>query len=83
MTKTSQALKVICSWVSIVYVVCFGGVALVPGMRAWFMEYALHTRIDTGTDVMTLATFISGLVVWNIIAILAVWLYVALNNYFK
>ncbi|MBI3627375.1 MAG: hypothetical protein HY220_01310 [Candidatus Sungbacteria bacterium] len=83
MINTIQALKVAASWASIVYIICFGGVALLPGIRPWFMEYALHTQIDTGTNVMTLATFITGLIVWNIIAVLAVWLYIGLNNYFK
>lgn len=79
----SQALKVASSWISVVYVICFGGVALLPGIRPWFMEYALHTRADIGTDVMTLTTFVTGLIIWNVIAVLAVWLYVTLSNYFK
>ena len=78
----SKTYKIACSWISIVYVVCFGGVALLPGIRPWFMEYALHTRADIGTDVMTLTTFITGLIIWNVIAVLAVWLYTALNKYF-
>ena len=83
MINTTQTLKIVCSWVSIVYVVCFGGVALVPGIRSWFMEYALHTRVDTGTNVMTLTTFIAGLIIWNILAIVATWLYATLNNHFS
>ena len=82
MINTSQAIKMAASWISIVYVVCFAGVALFPGIRAWFMEYALHTQLNTGTNIMTLTTFITGLIIWNVIAILAVWLYVALRNYF-
>ena len=81
MINTTQALKIASLWISIVYVVCFGGVALVPGIRSWFMEYALHTRVDIGTNVMTLTTFITGLVIWNVVAMFAVWLYVALSNY--
>lgn len=82
MINTTQALKIVCSWISVVYIVCFGGVALLPGIRPWFMQYALHTQLDVGTNVMTLTTFITGLVIWNVIAALAVWLYAALNNYF-
>ncbi|OHB08168.1 MAG: hypothetical protein A3G46_01795 [Candidatus Zambryskibacteria bacterium RIFCSPLOWO2_12_FULL_39_16] len=83
MTNNKRVLKVASSWISIVYVICFGGVALVPGIRSWFMGYALHTEVDIGTNVMTLTTFITGLVIWNVIAILAVWLYVTLTNYFN
>jgi hypothetical protein len=79
----SKVLKVTCSWISIVYAVCFGGVALMPGIRPWFMEYALHTEVGLGANVVTLTTFITGLVIWNVVAVLAVWLYRALDNYFK
>lgn len=83
MINTTQALKIACSWISIVYIVCFVGVALVPEIRSWFMEYALHTQVDTGTNVTTMTTFITGLLVWNVVAIFAVWLYATINNYFK
>lgn len=80
--NTSQLFKVTAVWISVVYIVCFGGVALFPGIREAFMKYALHTDITTGSDIMTLTTFISGLIIWNVIAIVAVWLYIALRNYF-
>lgn len=83
MRSTSHTMKVACSWISIVYIICFGGVALIPGIRPWFMQYALHTQTDIGANVMTVTTFITGLVLWNIMAVLAVWLYRALDNYFQ
>lgn len=80
----SHVLKVTASWISVVYIVCFGGVALLPGVREWFMKYALHTdNFSLGSNVMTLATFITGLVIWNMIAILAVWLYAVLDKGIK
>ena len=82
MVNTSQALKIASTWTSVVYVVCFGGVALLPGIREIFMKYALHANIVTGENVLSLTTFVTGLIIWNVIAILAVWLYVALRNYF-
>ena len=83
MLSTTRTLKITSLWISIVYIICFGGVALVPGIRAWFMQYALHTQIDLGTNIMTLGTFVTGLIIWNILAILAVWLFVLLSNYVK
>ena len=83
MINTTRALKVASSWVTVVYVVCYGGVALFPGIRSSFMQYALHTRLDTGENVMTLTTFVAGLIIWNVISVLATWLFVALTNYFK
>ena len=75
MINTQHLLKVAAAWTSIVYVICFGGVALVPGVREWFMLYALHTNVNFGENVMTITTFVSGLIIWNIIAVLAVWLF--------
>ena len=35
MVHTRHLLKVVAAWVTIVYIVCFGGVALIPGVRPW------------------------------------------------
>ena len=83
MIDTKNILKVAAAWISIVYVVCYIGVALFPGIRPGFMRYALHTDIDMSRDVLTIGTFLSGLVIWNVIAVLAVWLFVALLNNIK
>ena len=81
MLHTKLVLTVTAAWISIVYVVCFGGVALMPGIREWFMRYALHaSNVSIGENVMTLATFILGLIIWNIVAALAVWLFISLWN---
>lgn len=83
MMNTTHVLKVTVVWISIVYVVCFGGVALLPGIREWFMMNALHTNVSSFENVLTLGTFISGLIIWNIVAVLAVWLFSFLWNVFK
>ena len=83
MINTKHLLKVSAAWISIVYAVCFIGVGLVPGMRPGFMRYGLHMGIDTGRNILTFGTFISGLIIWNVIAFLAVWLFAALYNSIK
>jgi len=83
MVDIKHVLKVTAVWISIVYIVCFGGVALVPDIRGWFMLYALHTNISSLKDVITLGTFISGLIIWNVVAALAVWLFAYLWNAFR
>jgi len=83
MVQTQRLLKVTSAWVSIVYVVCFLGIALFPGIRPGFMRYGLHMGIDMGRNVLTLGTFISGLIIWNVIALLAVWLFAVLYNSIK
>ena len=83
MIDTKHLLKVATAWIRIVYVVCYAGVSLIPGVRQAFLLYSLHSRMPIGESVLTLGTFISGLILWNIVALLAVWLFVALWNGIK
>ena len=76
---TSHLLKVTAVWITILYVVCFGGVALFPDVRALFMRYALHTEIGIG-NVVTFTTFVSGLIIWNLVAALGVGLFAVIHN---
>jgi len=80
MRFNSHLAKVTAAWVSIVYVICFVGVALIPSVRPGFMMYAFHTNTVIGIDTLNLTTFISGLVIWNAIAFVAVWLWTALSR---
>lgn len=79
----THLVKVTVAWTSIVYAACFFGVALVPSVREVFMYYALHMNVDMGENVATVGTFISGLVIWNIVAVLAVGLFSALHDGIK
>ena len=81
--NTTHLLKVAAAWISIVYVICFVGVAMFPGIRPGFMQYGLHMGIDMGRNILNVGTFISGLVIWNIVAFLAVWLFAVLFNGIK
>ena len=83
MINTSHLLKVSAAWISIIYAVCFAGVALVPEIRSGFMTYALHTDINVGNNILTLKTFISGLIIWNIIVFGSVSLFAFLFNIIK
>lgn len=80
MININHLVKVSMVWISISYVICFLGVALFPSIRPQFMLYALHTNLDTGQNVMTLGTFISGLIIWNILTAIGVWLFAVLYN---
>jgi hypothetical protein len=80
MIDTKHILKTVAAWVTIVYIVCFGGVALIPGVRSWFMYYALHVNVNMGENVISFATFVSGLVIWNVIGVLGVWLFAFLHK---
>lgn len=80
MISTTRIIKTSLAWTSIVYAICFAGVALFPSIRAGFMLRALHMQSDLGTNVATLGTFLSGLVIWNIVVALALWLFAAIFN---
>jgi len=79
MINTQHLLKATAAWANIVYVICFGGVVIYPHVRQLFMRYALHVEVDMGS-VITPSTFVTGLILWNIVAILAVWLFAAMFN---
>lgn len=83
MINTKRLLKVSAAWISIVYVICYVGVAVFPGIREGFMYYAIHTRGDIGANAMTFGNFVSGLIIWNIVALIAVWIFAALWNGIK
>lgn len=83
MINIPHLLKVSAAWISIIYIICFTGVALLWEIRSGFMMYALHTDMGVGNNILTLETFISGLVIWNIVTILGVWLFAYLFNTIK
>ena len=80
MINTKHLLKVASAWISIIYVICFLGVAMFPGIRPGFMRYGLHMGIDMGRNILSFGTFLSGLIIWNIITMLSVWLFIVLYN---
>lgn len=80
MINTTHLQKVAVAWTSVVWTVCYLGVLLFPNIRSAFALYAFHMTTTFGENVMTLTTFISGLVIWNIIAWLAVSLFAYLFN---
>jgi hypothetical protein len=83
MINMKHILKVVSVWISAVYAVCFFGVALFPGVRPGFMMYGLHMNVTLGSDVLSLGTFLSGLIIWNAVALAGVWFFTLLFNKIK
>ena len=83
MINTKHLLKVFSAWTTIVYVICYAGVVLSPPVRQLFMKYSLHANVSLTSDYFGWTYFVSGLVIWNVVAILAVWLFAYLFNTFK
>lgn len=83
MINTKHLLKVSSAWVSIIYVICYAGVAIYPPIRSLFIKYSLHADVSFKSDFLSFGYFIAGLVVWNIVAIAGAWLFAALFNKVK
>lgn len=83
MINIKHLLKVVSVWVSIVYAICYAGVAIYPASRQLFMRYSLHADVAFKSDFFSFGYFISGLIIWNIVAIIGVWLFATLFNKIK
>lgn len=84
MLNINRLLKVTAAWTSVIYIICYFWVASFPGMRTGFMQYGMHMGgVDMGWNILTPATFIWGLIIWNIIDLFAVWLFAFLYNTIK
>ncbi|KKR48775.1 MAG: hypothetical protein UT86_C0003G0104 [Candidatus Magasanikbacteria bacterium GW2011_GWC2_40_17] len=83
MINTKHLLKVAALWVSIVYIVCYIGVAIYPPIRNLFMKYSLHADVNMTSNYLGIGYFISGLIIWNIVTFLGVWLFAYLFNVVK
>lgn len=71
------------AWTTVLYIVCYAVVALWPESRNLFMQYGLHSNFDMGTQNLGVTPFISGLIIWNIVDVISVWLFVALYKAIK
>lgn len=80
MINTRHLVIVGMAWISIIYIVCFGAVAVYPEIREPFMKYALHVEMNLGVAVTTPSTFVAGFVLWNIVAALTLGLFAVLFN---
>ncbi|KKP31952.1 MAG: hypothetical protein A2312_00275 [Candidatus Staskawiczbacteria bacterium RIFOXYB2_FULL_32_9] len=83
MINIKHLLKVASAWTSIVYTVCYVWMAIYPPVRIMTMRYAFHANTTFGVNYFSLGYFITGLIIWNIVAILAIWLFVWLFKTIK
>lgn len=83
MINTKHLLKVLSVWTSIIYIICYLGVAIYPSIRNITVQYALHMKVSFASNFFGFGYFISGLIIWNTVAILGVWLFATLFNKIK
>ena len=75
MNNVKHLLTVTAVWTSIVYTACYVAIWLFPGVRDIFLTTALHAQVPLTSGPFTIGTFVAGLVVWNVITALGVWLF--------
>ena len=80
MIDTPHLIKVTFAWISVIYIICYAGVAIYPPIRDLFVRYALHADVVFKSDFLNLGYFISGLIIWNIAVISSAWLFAFLFN---
>jgi len=83
MISIKHLLKVSSAWISIVYSICYAGVAIYPPIRNLFVKYSLHGDVSFRSDFFGFGYFISGLIVWNIASAAGVLLFAFLFNRIK
>jgi len=81
--NTTRTLKVGLAWVSIVWLVCYLAVGLIPGLVSTSLPYLVHLNMGSVENIFTIGNFIGGLVLWNIIVGAGIALAGALSNYIK
>jgi len=80
MINAMHLTKVAAVWMSIAYAICYVGVVIFPSIRDLFMRYALHADVAFQSDFFSFGYFISGLIIWDILAISGAWLFAVLFN---
>lgn len=83
MIDTNHLLKATAAWTSIVYAVCYFVVATYPQTRMMTLRYGMHMDLNFTSGYFGLSYFISGLIIWNLITLLSVWLFAFLFNTIK
>ena len=77
-------MKVGAAWITIAYVICFAGVALFPNIRTVFLQDALHMEASfLGRDIITVRSFVAGLIWWNALVFFGVTLFRVLDGVFS
>ena len=80
MINQTRLLKVSVAWTSITYTACYLVVWLIPGSRELFLSTALHAIVPVTSGPYTLGIYLVGLIVWDLLVVVAVWLFVYLGN---
>lgn len=83
MININHLLKVSAAWISVTYIICYVGVWIYPPVRTLFMRYALHGELIVSSGYFGIGNFIAGLIIWNIVTLIGVWIFAYLFNSIK
>lgn len=53
------------------------------GIRPDFLLYALHIKTSLGENAMSIGIFVSGILIWNVVTLIGVWLFAYTFNTIK
>ncbi len=83
--KTTRAVKIGLAWITITYVLCYMVAGLLPAeARPSLLPYLVHfTTIGPVENIFTLNNFVAGLILWNVIVGVGIWLAGFLARYIK
>lgn len=72
--------KVAVVWATILYAVCVLVVGLLPSVYGLFSSYIVHFGTTVSKPEITFVSVLIGLILWNIVVFISVWLFVWLYN---
>jgi hypothetical protein len=80
MTRT---LKIGLAYINIAYAFCYLVLGLIPSTRPTLLPYLLHLNVGPVENIFTLPNFLGGLILWNVIVGVSIWLVELLARYIK
>lgn len=80
MLNSAKIAKVTVVWMTILYIICTLIAAILPGIYAKFAGLLVHFGAVSQKPNITFLSAIVGLIVWDIVVYIAVWLFVAIYN---
>lgn len=81
--NTIRAIKIGLAWVSIVWVICYLALGLIPGLAPALLSNLFHLNVGSVENIFTIGNFIVGLICWNVIVAAGIALVGALSNVIK
>lgn len=83
MLNLTRVTTVAVEWMTVAYLVCAAGVALLPGPSVWMSQRAFHMMGGynfSDNPMLSMPNLLVGLVFWDIVAYLGAALFVWLWN---